>query len=290
MPPHRTLGDQFMTLAFRRMLTGIPFTVNPGRPEQAEACTESVIRLALELKRLARGDVAFAVVGEVTTGSETDCAMVDQVCNSMEDEVAAWLAAASPEGTEYEVGAWCGTPSEEWTLAARSSEMDLLIVPGTVQGQALPAHPVDWPGRADCSVWFVGQETDALATEPPLILLVDDFTDAAEAALRAAITLAQAWSARLLVGHCSTGEEPPTPQTAEEHRRTAFARLSRNDFRCIAQGANFVSHHGDFEGLLTLVREAQAPNLVIWPVTGEEYFEGEALGTAHLLLWHVNPS
>lgn len=272
-------------LPFRRLLTGIPFSITAAGMPHIAPCIEPVVRLALEMRRLGRGDVAFAAVGECPETFADDCATVDRWTTDIETEVETWLLSASPDQRSFEVGAWCGLPSEEWTLAARTSEMDLLIVPGRTHGGVIPAQAATWTEQAGCSVWFVGVEVDSLSSEPPLILMIDDFTDKAEHALKAAIELAQAWSARLLVGHPTYEFAPPTAEQNDELRRTAFARLSRNDFRCISQGANFIVHAGDVDQLITEVRQTQSVNLVVWPVTGGELIDNDVLGTAHLLLW-----
>lgn len=246
-----------------RILTGLEFIPDPTTSRvHWPAPMEDLVRLSIELARVTRSGLAFAAVAKLPAG-EYDCGQIDSWTDGAEQQVAELVRAASAGAFSVEQAAWFGNPGEEWAESARESEMDLLIVPGAESSDADPAG-LQWPEVAGCPVWFAGREPDRLADGPPLIVFCDDLSHAAADHLPFAVELARAWNARLLVVHpLRLPVADLSPSEEDGLRREVFVRLSRTDFRTLAQGSQLRFVTGGVEQILAEVSLEQTPNLVM---------------------------
>ena len=269
-----------------RILTGLEFSPDPTSGQlNWPADTEDLVRLSIELARVTRSGLAFAVVA-APPEENSDCGRIDSWIALAEQQVEdRWRAAAAGE-CPIERAAWFGNPSEEWVESARGSEMDLLIVPGSSGSTASTVSRADlsWPDRASCPVWFAGREPDRLASEPPLIVFCDDLSDEAAVHLSFAVDLSLAWNARLLVIHpLAQPVADLSPDETDRLRREVFIRLSRTDFRALPHGSQLRFVTGGVEEILAEVRSEQSPNLIL--ASAGLVKTARPSWSGHLLLW-----
>ncbi len=99
----------------------------------------------------------------------------------------------------------------------------------------------------------------------PCLVVYDDFTADGEQALRAAVSAAQQFQARLLVTHATLTE--PSDSGKEELESKMLTRLFGTDFRTLDQGTRRYIGCGTAKSvLLDAVREFEASLVVIsWP-------------------------
>lgn len=273
-----------------RILTGLEFALDPASGQfHWPAETEDLVRLSMELARVTRSRLAFAAVAD-PPDHPADCGQVDAWCASAEQEIENFIQAAIAVESSIEYAAWFGNARQEWAASARESEMDLLIVPGTGAHGRLEASMADnvLPNQAGCPVWFAGREPDRLATDPPLIVFCDDLSDEAAVHLPFAVDLALGWNARLLIVHPRA--EPLKEKTSDcedRLRREIFVRLSRTDFRAIAQGSQLRLVAGGWDEVLAEASSEQIPNLVMSSAPHSGNIRPPWRG--HLLLWTTSP-
>lgn len=275
-----------------RLLAGVEFSITPESGEiRWPAPTEDLLRTACELRRIVRGELALAAVG--IAPQPCDCASADRWMTSAEESLQAlWQSVANDEPVE--IGAWLGSPDEEWTASARESSMDLLLVPHPGSESSLFSVRLDSEGaesrislvaQAGCPVWYLGTEHDhQLGSEPPLIAVVDDLSSQAERYLPLAIELAQAWNARLIVTHpLGHPESDLSEERSDSLRREIFIRLSKTDFRSLPWGSQFRFLESSCEPLLRGELTGQTPNLVLGST--RILTEAPSNATCHRIVW-----
>lgn len=273
-----------------RILTGLEFVPVFSKGEvNWPAETEGLVRLSLELARVTRSGLAFAVVASPPEG-ESDCGQCDALTSLAEQQIETMWHSASAGEFPIEQAAWFGNPGEEWVASACESQMDLLVVPGVAVSGVVTQSRADiqWPQQAGCPVWFAGRESDRLATEPPLIVFCDDLSGEAAIHLTLAVELSLAWNARLLIVHPLTQSVEDLSKDEEDRlRREVFVRLSRTDFRAIPQGSQLRFVIGGLEEIVVESSPEQVPNLVM--ASAGLVRDVRPLWRGHLLLW-ASPS